>query len=69
VTTLQLTVKLSMLCVAACDAGDYTEARRLMRERDAIARELDADEQRVFGAWPEMTKAQLDALLATGAPS
>jgi hypothetical protein len=69
VTTLQLTVKLSILCVAAFDAGDHKEASRLMRERDALYLELDWFDARVFRAWPNMTKAQLDALLATGSPS
>ena len=68
-TKLQLTVKLSMLCVAACEAGDHRESSRLMKERDALYLQLDWYEASVFRSWPEMTKEQLDALLATEEPS
>ena len=42
---------------------------RLMRIRDQEYLKLDAFEALRFAAWPSMTHEQLDALLATGAPS
>ncbi len=70
-TQLQLVIRLSINCVAACDAGDHKEASRLMRIRDEEYKQLGPLDAQVFRDWAfyRLTDAEEKSLLATGAPS
>lgn len=65
---LQLCIRLSIGAVAAFDRADYTEARRLRKERDELYLRLSTDDARLFGAWSayEFTPEQAERFLETG---
>lgn len=67
-TDLQLCITLSQRAGAALEREDFQEGCRLMRERDAVFRRLDAVDVNSFVAWAEggFTPEQVAAFLDTG---
>ncbi len=70
-TNLQLCIKLSNLCVAALDAGDREETRRLMKLRDDLYLTLTPIDAFTFSMERScnMSPEQVEALMDCDLPS
>ena len=64
-TDLQSVIVLSGRCIAAFDAGNRIECRRLIQERDAVYQRLDWTDVAMFRLWVDqrLSPAEVDALL------
>lgn len=64
---LRRCILLSLACVVAFDADDYKNARRLMKERDALYLKLSACDAFVFGEWAfHRMPPEIETLLLVG---
>ncbi len=68
-TNLQQALHLSLHCMAACDAGDFDTARRLMRKRDHLVAQFGGCDRDVWSQWADrkLSDAEVAAILAHGA--